>query len=455
MKRKPASSRQQLDQLNPYAAGIDIGSRSHYVAVPADLDDEPVREFSCFTGDLNRLADWLVQIGIQTVALESTGVYWIPVYEILEERGLSVLLVNARHVKNVPGRKSDVQDCQWLQQLHSYGLLRGGFRTGEEGIPLRAYLRQRSTLIERAADHIRHIQKALRQMNLLLDNVVSDVTGKTGMLIIRSIIAGERDPVVLAQHRQRNCRKDETTIAASLEGHYRDEHLFALQQAVEFYDFYQQQIAACNDQIERQLQQMTGKADLAELPHLPKAKSKYPFKFDVRNELYRLTGVDLTRIDGMNESSVLKVLAETGTDMSHWPTEKHFASWLGLCPGNKVTGGKILNSKTKPCANRAAATFRLCAFALFNSNSALGAYFRRQRTRLGSPKAITATAHKLARIFYSMLKNGQEYVDQGREDYEKQYQERVLKNLKKRAALLGYQLMPETTSEGATESVMV
>lgn len=302
----------------------------------------------------------------------STGVYRIPVYEIPEERGLSVLLVNARHVKNVPGRKSDVQDCQWLQQLHTCGLLRGGFRTDEEGIPLRAYLRQRSTLIERSADHIRHIQKALRQMNLLPDNVVSDVTGKTGLLIIRAIIAGERDPSVLAQHRQRHCRKDEMTIAASSEGNYRDEHLFALQQAVEFYDFYQQQIAACDRRIEAQLKQKSGKADPSELPDLPEAKSKHPLTFDVRSELYRLTGVDLTRIDGMNESSVLKVLAETGTDMEHWPTEKHFASWLGLCPGNKVTGGKILNSNTKPCANRAAATFRLCAFSLFNSNSAPG-----------------------------------------------------------------------------------
>lgn len=455
MKHKASSTTDPLNLLNPYAAGIDIGSRSHYVAVPAELDDEPVREFSCFTGDLNRLADWLVRIGIQTVALESTGVYWIPVYEMLEERGLSVLLVNARHVKNVPGRKSDVQDCQWLQQLHTYGLLRGGFRTDEEGIPLRAYLRQRSTLIERSSDHIRHIQKALRQMNLLLDNVVSDVTGKTGMLIVRAIIAGERDPEVLAQHRQRNCRKDEATIAASLEGHYRDEHLFALQQAVEFYDFYQQQIAACDRQIEAQLQKMTGKADPSELPHLPKAKSKHPLKFDVRSELYRLTGVDLTRIDGMNESSVLKVLAETGTNMNHWPTEKHFASWLGLCPGNKVTGGKILNSQTKPCANRAAATFRLCAFALFNSDSALGAYFRRQRSRLGAPKAITATAHKLARIFYSMLKNGQEYVDQGRDEYEKRYQERVLNNLKKRAASMGYQLTPDANKESSMESAMV
>ena len=285
--------------------------------------------------------------------------------------------------------------------------------------------------------------------------MVSDVTGKTGMLIIRAIIAGERDPVVLAQHRQRNCRKDEATIAASLEGHYRAEHLFALQQAVEFYDFYQQQIAACNLQIAAQLQQMSGKADPSELPDLPKARSKHPLLFDVRSELYRLTGVDLTRIDGMNEGSVLKVLAETGTDMSHWPTEKHFASWLGLCPGNKVTGGKILNSKTKPCANRAAATFRLCAFSLFSSNSALGAYFRRQRARLGAPKAITATAHKLARIFYSMLKNGQEYVDQGRDEYEKQYQERVLSNLKKKAASLGYQLMPDANKEGAMEGLKV
>jgi len=434
-----------LEQVNLYAAGIDIGSNSHYVAVPQELDKNHVQEFLCFTGELNRMADWLVKIGIQTVAMESTGVYWIPAYEILEERGLEVLLVNARHVKNVPGRKSDVQDCQWLQQLHTYGLLQGCFRTPEESIALRAYMRQRQNLIAIASDHIRHMQKALRQMNLLLDNVVSDITGKTGMGIIRAILAGERSPDELSKLRDPRCKEDSKTIASSLEGHYREEHLFSLRQAVELYDFYQQQILACDEAIERQLHTLTSKGDRDNSPPAPSKgrKGKNSLNFDVRSELQRITGVDLTKIDGMDENSVLKVLAETGTDMSAWPSEKHFASWLGLSPGNKVTGGKVLSSKTKPTANRAAASFRMSAYSLFNSKSALGAYFRRQRGRLGAPKAITATAHKLARIFYSMIKNGEEYVDQGQEYYEEQYRGRVLKNLKKRAQSMGFALVAD------------
>ncbi|MEA3292650.1 MAG: IS110 family transposase, partial [Pseudomonadota bacterium] len=296
-----------LEQVNLYAAGIDIGSRSHFVAVPAELAEQPVREYACFTGDLQRLADWLVEIGIRTVAMESTGVYWIPVFEVLEERGLEVLLVNARHVKNVPGRKSDVQDCQWLQQLHTYGLLRGAFRPPEESVALRAYLRQREVLVRRASDHIRHMQKALRQMNLLLDNVVSDITGVTGMAIIRAIVGGERDARVLAKLRDKRCRHGAKTIAASLEGHYREEHLFALRQAVELYDFYQRQIAACDAAIEQQLQGMdsTG-GSRGDLPPSGKRKSKSSPGFDVRGEIYRITGVDPTQIEGMNENTVLK-----------------------------------------------------------------------------------------------------------------------------------------------------
>jgi transposase len=448
MKRKPNHKRTEkrisahLEKINLYAAGIDIGSTSHFVAVPEDLDDQPVREFSCFTGDLHRMADWLVEIGIQTVAMESTGVYWIPAYEILEERGLEVLLVNARHVKHVPGRKSDVQDCQWLQQLHTYGLLEGAFRPPEEGVVLRSYMRQRGTLVQRASDHIRHMQKALRQMNLLLDNVVTDITGKTGMAIIHAILEGRRDPVELAKLRDKRCKHDHRTIAASLEGHYREDHLFSLKQSVELYDFYQQQIVACDAAIEEQLRALEPKGGgTGELPPAKKRKSKSSPNFDVRGELYRLSGVDLTRIDGMDETSVLKVVAETGMDMSAWPTEKHFSSWLGLSPGNKISGGKILNSKTKPSANRAAAAFRMSAYTLSRSNSALGAFYRRQRARLGAPKAITATAHKLARTVYSMLKNGSEYVDQGQDYYEKRYRERVTKNLKKRAAAMGFELV--------------
>jgi transposase len=433
--------RKHLEHVNLFAAGIDIGSQSHYVSVPEELASESVREFPCFTGDLNRMADWLVESGIQTVAMESTGIYWIPVYEILEERGLIVLLVNSRHIKNVPGRKTDVLDCQWIQQLHTYGLLEGAFRPEEETVALRTYMRQRETLTQQASDQIRRMQKALRQMNLLLDNVVSDIDGVTGMKIIRAILEGERDPIILAKYRDGRCKKDGKTIAASLEGHYREEHLFSLRQSVELYDIYQTKISDCDKAIQTQLDKMETKGDKKDLPPSKKAKGKNTPKFDVRGELYQMTGVDLTRIDGLNESSVLKILSETGSDISSWPTEKHFCSWLGLSPGNKVTGGKSLSGKTKPSANRAAAAFRLAAFGLLHSKSALGAYCRRQRTRLGAPKAITATAHKLARTFYSMLKNGTEYVDKGQDYYEKQYHDRIVNNLKKRAADMGFDLI--------------
>ncbi len=435
-----------LEQVNLFSAGIDIGSQSHYVSVPEELATESVREFSCFTGDLNRMADWLVEIGIQTVAMESTGIYWIPAYEILEERGLIVLLVNARHIKNVPRRKTDVLDCQWIQQLHTYGLLEGAFRPEEETVALRTYMRQRETLTQQASDQIRRMQKALRQMNLLLDNVVSDIDGLTGMKIIRAILKGERNATVLAKLRDGRCKKDEKTIAASLEGHYREEHLFSLRQSVELYDTYQTKIIDCDEAIQSQLDKMDSKGDKKDLPPSKKAKSKNTPKFDVRGELYQMTGVDLTCIDGLNESSVLKILSETGSDISAWPTEKHFSSWLGLSPVNKVTGGKSLSGKTKPSANRAAAAFRLAAFGLLNSQSALGAYCRRQRTRLGAPKAITATAHKLARTFYSMLKNGTEYVDKGQDYYEKQYHDRIVNNLKKRADNMGFELIPKDIS---------
>jgi transposase len=438
-----------LEQINLYAAGIDIGSESHYVAVPEGLDDEPVRCFSCNTGDLEKLADWLVQIGIQSVAMESTGIYWIPLFEILEERGLEVLLVNARHVKNVSGRKSDVLDCQWLQQLHTYGLLAGAFRPPEQVTALRAYMRQRGTLVRYAGSHIQHMQKALRQMNLLLDNVVTDITGKTGMTIIRTILQGERDPHKLAAYRDRRCKKSEQAIAQSLHGHYREEHLFALRQSVELYDTYHAKILACDEAIEQQLKRFDAQGDPQQLRAGKKNKAANAPAFDVRGELYRMSGVDLTAIDGINDITALKVLAETGTNMSRWKSEKHFSSWLGLSPGNKISGGKILSSKTKPTTNRAAAALRMAAFTLSNSKSALGAYYRRMRSRQGAPKAITATAHKLARLIYSMLKHGTEYVDQGQDYYEQQYQDRVMKNLKQRAAQMGFALVPSSRDNGS------
>ena len=448
MKNKPTAARarkrltQHLAQVNLYAAGIDIGSEHHYVAVPEGLDDEPVRRFSCFTGDLDKLADWLVRIGIQSVAMESTGIYWIAVFELLEERGLEVLLVNARHVKNVSGRKSDVLDCQWLQQLHTYGLLEGAFRPPEQITTLRAYMRQRSTLVRYLSSHTQHMQKALRQMNLLLDNVVSDITGKTGMRIIRAILQGERDPERLAAYRDRRCKKSERDIAQSLQGHYREEHLFTLRQSVELFDTYSAKILACDSVMEQHLQRFDARGDPKQLPAGKKPVGVNNPAFDVRRELYRMSGVDLTAIDGISDITALKVLSEIGTDMSRWRSEKHFASWLGLSPGNKISGGKILSSKTKPTTNRAAVALRMAAYTLANSKSALGAYYRRMRSRHGAPKAITATAHKLARLIYSMLKHGTDYVDRGQDHYEQQYQDRVMKNLKRKAKQMGFALIP-------------
>jgi transposase len=436
--------RAHLKRVNLLAAGIDIGAQSHFVAVPEDLDATPVREFAAFTGDLQRLADWLMSLGIRTVAMESTGVYWIPLYELLVERGLAVLLVDARHVRNVPGRKSDVLDCQWLQQLHTYGLLRGAFRPPEAMVALRAYLRQRERLIQAGADAIRHMQKALRQMNLLLDNVVSDITGATGMAIIRAILAGEQDASRLAALRDRRCRADEQMIAGSLEGHYREEHLFALSQAVERYDFLGRQIEACEAAIRRQLDRLDDGCEAAALPapRKPKGHSKNGFSFALRPLLYRLTGVDLTEIDGMSEGTVLAVLSEIGTSVSAWPSEKHFASWLTLSPGTKVSGGKRLSGRTKQSANRAAAAFRMAAYSLAKAKCALGAFYRRLKARLGAPKALTATAHKLARIFYRMLKTQTPYRHIGQDYYERQYRQRLTRALEKKAATLGFKLVP-------------
>lgn len=432
IKRKSVKLPKHLQNLNPYAAGIDIGSKSHFVAVPEGTDEQPVREFSCFTDDLERLAQWLTACGITTVAMESTGIYWIPLFEILESYGLEVMLVNARHVKNVPGRKSDVIDCQWLQQLHTYGLLRGAFRPADQVCALRAYVRQRSTLVRSSASHIQRMQKALAQMNLQLHNVVSDVTGVTGMRIIKAILAGERDTKVLSSMRDPRCKNSEETIARSLQGNYRQEHLFSLRQSVELYEFYQAKISDCDQQILEQLKIFDG-ADNNDPGYKPPGS--------VGEALQRMSGVDLADINGIDTNTALKIIAEIGIDMSRWKTAKHFASWLGLCPGTKVSGGKVLNSATKQVANKAAAAFRMAAFSLINSKSALGAYIRRQRSRLGASKAITATAHKLARLVYSMLKNGTAFIDAGQEDYEERYRTRVVKNLKRKAQELGFELV--------------
>jgi len=437
-----------LRHINLNAAGIDIGSENHFVAVPEGRDPQPVRQFSSFTADLHRIAQWLRECRIDTVAMESTGIYWIPLYEILESYGFEVKLVNARHVKNVPGRKTDVLDCQWLQQLHTYGLLAGAFRPTPDIAEIRSYLRQRENLIRYASSHIQHMQKALALMNLQLHNVISDVTGVTGMKILRAILAGERDTKVLAQNRDHRCKADAETIARSLEGHYREEHLFSLRQAVELFDTYQHKIADCDRMIEASLDKINAasKTDASSIPkprRAAKPRDNQPV-FDVRTHLYRLTGVDLTQIDGISAYTALRVISETGPDMAPWKTEKHFASWMGLSPGNKISGGKVLNSATKKISNRAATALRLTVLSLAHSQSALGVFFRRLRARLGAPKAITAVARKLACLIYMMLKNRLNYVDPGADQYEHRYRDRLLHNLKRKAEFLGYSLIPTT-----------
>lgn len=443
-RQKKAKDLNALEQINLNAAGIDVGAEEVYVAVPKDRDDESVRSFPTFTADLHRLADWLVNCGIETVAMEATGVYWIPLFEILESRGFEVYLVNARHLKNVSGRKSDVLDCQWIQQLHTYGLLQASFRPPEQICAIRGLVRHRDMLIKYRSAHIQHMQKALTVMNLRLTSVLSDITGVTGMKIIRSIVAGERNPEVLASYRHSNCAKSQAEIAKSLEGNYKREHLFALKQSLELYDFYDQQLKDCDTELEALYQEF----DLPDEPGTPppdplksKRRKNQPH-FDLAQSLYRMTGVDLTKVDGLEAMTVQNILSEIGTDMSPWPTVKHFASWLRLSPNNKVTGGKVKQRGTLPSQNRANTAFRVAAQSLARSDCALGAFYRRIRARHGGPKAVTATAHKLARIVYFMLKNRQPYHDPGADYYEEQYRIRTIRNLQRKASKLGMRLEP-------------
>jgi transposase len=445
--RTPAA----LTPIHRRAAGIDIGSRVHLVAVPPDLDAEPVRSFRSFTADLNQLADWLVSLGITTVAMESTGIYWVPVLEILEARGLEVVLVNARDAKNVPGRKTDVNDAQWIQQLHSYGLLRASFRPGAAIVALRAYLRHRERLIEYAASHAQHMQKALMQMNLQLHHVVSDITGVTGLKILRAIIGGERDPEVLAAHRDVRCKASVETICEAMTGNYRPEHVFALRQAVELYDAYQAQLQDCDAEIERTVRALPQKETAAPPPppRSRKVQRNEP-RFDVHALLHAMLGVDLTQINGLGPSSALRIVAECGTDMTRWPTVKHFTSWLTLAPGTKISGGKVLSSRTRPSANRAAAMLRLAAVSVSRTSTGLGAFFRRLAARIGKAKAITATARKIAVLFYNTLRHGSAYVDPGANDYEERYRQRSIANLRRRADALGLTLVEGQVAAGAS-----
>lgn len=444
-----------LPTIHPNAAGIDIGANRHWVSVPPNRASESVRSFGCFTADLYALTAWLKQCQIETVAMESTGVYWIPLFQILETQGFEVNLVNAHHVKTVPGRKSDVLDCQWLQQLHSYGLLSGSFRPEDQICVLRSYMRQRDNLVKSASSHVLRMQKALTEMNVQLHRVISDITGTTGMRILRAIVAGERNPQVLAAMKDRRIKASQDDIAAALTGDYRAEQLFILQQELQLYEIYHQQIAACDIKIEQHLNDFSDQVDPnIDPPPKPKRRGKkQPGNapdFDLRTHLYRITGVDLTQIAGLGALSVLVILSEVGLDASQFPSAKHFVSWLGLCPGSRITGGKVKSSKTRRVVNRAANAFRMAAQTLSRSQSALGAFYRRMKARLGGPKAITATAHKIARIFYHVWSTGDAYVDPGVDAYEQKYRERMLNQLQRKAQSLGFDLVP---NPGITECV--
>lgn len=393
--------------LQPNAAGVDVGATEIYIAVPPERDANPVRSFRTFTADLNHAAQWLRQCGVTSVVMESTGVYWIPFFQILETSGFDVFLVNARHVKNVPGRKTDVADCQWLQYLHSVGLLRASFRPQQAVCSIRSILRHREGLVGMASTHVQHMQKALDQMNLQLHHVISDITGLTGMAIIEAILKGERDPEVLSNLRDPRIKASEETIAAALVGDYRREHVFTLRQSLAAYRHYQQLIGACDFEIEQLLIAFESKVDTAEKPlNRPKDRHKprrNEMRFDLRNHLYRVFGVDLTEIPGINTLTAHVLFAEIGPDLSRFANASAFASWLGLCPDNRISGGKILSVQTRAVKNRAALALRMAAQSFHRSQSYLGNYYRRMRAKLGTPKAITAAAHKLARVVYHLL----------------------------------------------------
>lgn len=450
MSKTIPSNAQNLRRMNPRAAAIDIGATMHMAAVNPDADDMPIRAFGTFTHDLHNIAHWFKSCGVTSVAMESTGVYWIPAYEILEQHGFEVILVNARYAKNVPGRKTDVSDAAWLRQLHSYGLLRGSFRPDAQIATLRAYLRQRERLVGYAAAHIQHMQKALMEMNLQLHHVVSDITGATGMRIIRAIISGERNPDVLASMRDVRCHSSNETIRASLIGNDRDEHIFALTQSLDLYDFYQQKMLECDSKLEVAIAAMTAEVEMPRSP-LPKVRTRTKQvnspTFDVRAALYGLVGVDLTQIHGLGPSLALKLIGECGTDLRAWPSAKHFTSWLCLAPGNKISGGKLLSSRTRRSSSRVAALLRLAATTIGRSDTALGAFYRRLSGRIGKQKAVTATARKIAVLFYNALRFGMLYRYPGAAAYDERHRSRVIANLKRRAQSLGYQIMPTANEE--------
>jgi transposase len=449
--RKKQSKKVSVDAVwepvNPQAAGVDIGSREHWACVPAQAAGPNVRKFGTFTADLEAMAQWFQDCGVTSVAMEATGVYWIGLFQILERRGLHVILANARQTKNVAGRKTDVQDCQWIQRLHTYGLLQGSFRPEDPYCVVRSYLRHRDELVGARSTQCQHMQKALHQMNLQLTQVLSDITGVSGLAIIGGILEGQRDPIKLAALVQRGVRASAATIQKALQGDYREEHLFVLRQAYELYHVYEAKISACDEQIAQATAALATKVDPALKPLPARKEGRKPFHDkmagrDMRRELYEKFGVDVTAVEGIGVLTGLILLSEVGPNLSRFRSEKHFCSWLGLCPDNRISGGKVLSSRTRRVVNRATDALRMAASTLERSQSALGGFHRRMKARLGAAEAVTATAHKLARIVYRLIKHGEAYVRQGLEDYEKKFRARKLCALQKTAKLMGFELTP-------------
>jgi transposase len=462
MPSAPTHRKRALDELacvHPNAAGLDIGSEEIVVAVPADRDIQPIRVFQTFTADLHALVTWLIACGIDTVAMESTGVFWIPIYELLEAAGITPYLVNARHVKTVPGRKTDWNDAQWLQKLHALGLLQGSFRPDAEIRTLRTLARYRSELIERRAPHINHMIQALKHMNIQLNLVLTDITGVSGLAMLRAIIAGERDPERLAAFRQPGCKHSQAEIVKALTGAWDDTQIFILQLSVDLFDYYTTKITDCDGQLEQQYQAMQSRGVLdAPLPDLPPAKgeskSKNAMTFNARAQIARVIGVDLVAVMGLSASTVQTIISEVGTDMERFPTVKHFCSWLGLAPHNDISGGKVLRSRTMKVHSRANQAFRQAAHSVTRAHSSIGAYYRAMRARLGPKQAIVATAHKIARTVYHLLKTGEPYREESDAEYDRKRQEREIKHLARRAQKLGYTLkaIPATAPELPAES---
>jgi len=439
-----------MSMVNQHAAGVDIGAHEIMVCVSGSDNTQLVRSFGNYTADLHAIAKWLGEHNIWTVAMESTGVYWIPLFEILEGHKFQCLLISSRSLRRVPGRKSDVADCQWIQTLHTYGLLTGSFRPEADLVALRTLLRHRAHLLEHRAPHILHMQKALLQMNLQLSQVLTDVTGETGLRIIRAIVVGERNPYKLAALRNYRCKKDEEEIAKALTGTWRQEHLFVLEQSLSLYDFYTERIAACDTQIEQTYQAIRPDWESKETIEYS-AKSKRLAKnaprdgAQLRTHLKRICGVDLVAVHGISVSLAQTIIAEIGTDMSKFPNEKHFCSWLGLAPKNEISGGKILVSRTLKTRNRAGQAFRLAAVSVMRADCVFGVFYRRMKSRLGPAQATVATAHFIARVVYRMLKYQVEYEPLSVSEYEKRYHDQQVRYLEKRVAKLGFQLTPIST----------